>query len=315
MPEGPRSLEARPPAKINLTLEILGRRPDGYHALRSVFLRLGLSDRISVQSGRLGSATELVASGAALPDSNTVQTVLAFLGESYGLDLPPLRAHLEKLIPIGAGLGGGSSDAAAMITLADGFWGLGMSQGAKEQIAQAVGSDVPFFLGGAPAALVAGRGEQLNALAGIEGEAAVLLTIPDFPLDTPAVYARYDELGETTSAEVPSVSEALADAFRAGIDGTGLASWAGRLRDANDLWPAARSIKPELGALRDFLEATTDTPWMMSGSGSTLFSLYGSAAEASDTREAIEASVVAELPRLTLIVDDLVNPDPIGRNQ
>ncbi|MEX2547082.1 MAG: 4-(cytidine 5'-diphospho)-2-C-methyl-D-erythritol kinase [Chloroflexota bacterium] len=315
MPKSPPSLEARPPAKINLTLEILGRRPDGYHALRSVFLRLGLSDRLTVQSGRRGTANELTVSGSSLPDENTVRTVLALLEERFGPDLVTLRAHLIKVIPIGAGLGGGSSDAATMITLADKFWGLGMSQAEKEQIGQAVGSDVPFFLGGASAAMVEGRGEQLTPLPGIRGEAAVLLAIPDFPLDTPAVYGRYDELGESTNTEAPSVSEALADDLRAGLDGPGLASWARRLRDANDLWPAAWSIKPDLGVLRVFLEATTDTPWMMSGSGSTLFSLYGSRAEASAARTAIEASVAAELPRLILIVDDLVNPDPIGRNQ
>jgi 4-diphosphocytidyl-2-C-methyl-D-erythritol kinase len=306
------TFEARPPAKVNLTLEVGPRLDDGYHPLESVFLRVGLSDRLTIRPGE-GTEDRLVVGG--LPgcpaDGNIVLRALALLRAKADRPLPPLDVELEKRIPIAAGLAGGSSDAAAALALAAAAWGLEPSLAERLALAMELGSDVPFFGVDASAALVEGRGEGLTALPPVAGEAGVLLYCPPVTVSTTAAYARFDELGPVARSTQRQTAE-LARAVRGGAGGRELAAWGSRLRDANHLWPAAVSLVPALAELRNELEARTGLPWLMSGSGPTLFSLHPTLAAAAATGKRV-AEVGLPREGTLIMATDLVGPDPAWR--
>ncbi|HUG47889.1 MAG TPA: 4-(cytidine 5'-diphospho)-2-C-methyl-D-erythritol kinase, partial [Candidatus Limnocylindria bacterium] len=145
------TFSARPPAKVNLTLEVGPPADDGFHPLRSIFLRIGLSDGLTVRQAD-GERERLSVGGpVACPvDGNLVLRAVALLRQRAGLPLPALEMELEKHIPLAAGLAGGSSNAAAALELAAACWGLGLSAEMRLELASILGSDVPFFMTGAP---------------------------------------------------------------------------------------------------------------------------------------------------------------------
>lgn len=303
---------ARPPAKVNLTLEIVGRRPDGFHELRSVFLRVGgLSDRLSVSLGAANGTDTLRVDGlpGASASDNLVLRALELVRVNAGLALPALDLTLDKRIPVAAGMGGGSSDAAAALALARAAWGVSISRPTELKLAAALGSDVPFFVTESAAALVTGRGEEMSALPAIVGGAGLLLVTPAMSISTGSVFGRFDAL--TGAVEPGTATDELARELRSGIDGTRLAALAERLRDANHLWSASASLAPSLPALRERLEQATDRPWLLSGSGPTLFAIYPSAHEAGDAGRLIVARTDAA--DLLIHAADLTGPDPAWR--
>jgi len=309
------SFSARPPAKLNLTLEVGRRGDDGFHQVRSVFLRIGLCDRLTVRPS-VAERDSLAVSGfgAGSAADNTVMRALAVLREATGQRLPPLEVELEKNIPAGAGLAGGSSDGAAALELAAVCWGVGLAPEQRLQLAAMLGSDVPFFAADVPAALVEGRGELLTPLPAVDGRPGVLLLTPPVPVSTARAFAFFDDhAGSSPPSAASQAIDELAAAFHAGLDALALVDWAPRLHAANDLWPAAAALAPVLPGLREGLERATGRPWLLSGSGSSLYALYASPAEA--------ASAAAELvdrPGLVLVgtficAADLEGPDPTWR--
>lgn len=301
------------PAKINLTLAMTGRRPDGYHELASVFARIGLADRLEVAiagaatgDGAIrGDALEIIGDDACPVVGNLVLRAAALLRETAGRPLPRLQFRLFKRIPMGAGLAGGSTDAAAALDLAASAWQLALDPGVLARLALRLGADVPFFLGPDPIALVEGVGEVVTPLPPVIDGAGVLLIIPPVPMSTAAVFAAHDRIlaAERASgvprsaATVPSPALArtaeLAERLRAGLGGARLASWAADLRDANDLWAAATSVAPRLAALRDALESRLGQAVLLTGSGCTLLSLYASEGAALAAAERLAASAPA----------------------
>ena len=273
------------PAKLNLTLAILGLRPDGFHDLHSVMVRLALHDRLSVGVAAAGTDTLHVVGHDAGPLSqNLVLRAIAATREAVGRSAPtpPLAARLEKRIPVAAGLGGGSSDAAAAIDAALEAWGAELDEGRHAGIARVLGSDVPFFVAG-PAALVEGRGERVTPLRGILGDPpGVVLVTPPVPASTPAVFAALD----AGDGEAPSpgstrlASEHLAAELARGLRAGDLLARAGVLASANDLVAAAAIVVPEIVALRRALMRRLGRPVGLSGSGPTLWALYPSFAAA-----------------------------------
>ena len=172
------------PAKLNLTLAVVGRRDDGFHDLHSVFVPLALHDVLTVApAGTAGSDTLHVTGKDAGPvEANLVLRAIsaarAAIGEGPGRPAtPPLAARLEKRIPVAAGLGGGSSDAAAAIDAALEAWGAADALDPERRLAVAasVGSDAPFFLAGRPA-LIEGRGERVSPLTGIHARNAEIFS-------------------------------------------------------------------------------------------------------------------------------------------
>lgn len=274
-------LELPAPAKVNLGLEILRRRDDGFHDLNTVFATLDFGDTIALSS-RSDHAITCQVVGADLPADDANLAVRAakrlreLVGESAGLGMT-----IEKRIPMGAGLGGGSSDAAAVLMGASRIWGVEPPLPLVEQLALELGSDVPFFLRGG-VARAGGRGEQLESLA-LRLPWTVLLINPGIHIATPAAFAAVGRQGERPASD-------LATALAAGIEDPSI------LRGSlvNDFEAAVFERHPELEALkRDLYEAGAIFA-LMSGSGATIFGLFEAheAAERARARFAGHWSVV-----------------------
>jgi 4-diphosphocytidyl-2-C-methyl-D-erythritol kinase len=297
-------MHARPRAKVNLTLTVGPRGRDGYHQLQSTFLRIGLADDLTVALGNNEGSDVLTVGG--LPgcdaDGNLVTSAFRATRRALGQEMPPLVAHLDKRIPIGAGLGGGSADAAAAVDSALQMWGAGLSPQMLADVALELGADVPFFGANVAAAQVSGRGEKLEALE-VGGNPGLLLVTPPISISTAAVYARFDELDAPAQGSSPT------------IDFEHLADQSAVLRDANDLWPAAISLVSALGEVRSELERLSGRPWLMSGSGSTLFAIYESVAASSAAGRAIVASESDLLGGALFNSVNIVGPDPAWRYQ
>jgi len=296
-------MHARPRAKVNLTLAVGPRGRDGYHPLESVFLRVGLSDELTVALGNGVGSDVLTVSGLAgcEVDGNLVLRAFAAVRAVLGQDLPPLVALLDKRIPIAAGLGGGSADAASAVDCALQMWGVGLSPTLFAEGALLLGADVPFFMSNVTAARVTGRGENIEP-AEVRGDPGILLVTPPIYMSTPAVFDRFDDLGQPSPADARPVLE---------LDL--LADIAADLRDANELWPAAASLAPLLGAIRQELERQTARPWLMSGSGSTLFALYDTPMAAVSDGRKVMASESEALGGALVNAVDLIGPDPLWR--
>jgi 4-diphosphocytidyl-2-C-methyl-D-erythritol kinase len=246
----------RAPAKLNLCLYLGPRREDGLHELVSVFCPLSLADRIVVEPA---AADEVVSPGVEGP--NLAGAALAAL-RARGWSRAPVRIEIEKRIPVAAGLGGGSADAAAVLRLARGeIDGLAA-------IAASLGADVPSQLDPGPA-LVRGAGERVERLPAL-GEAAVVGIPLGDGLSTADVYAEADRLG---LGRDPDELAELAGRVRASVEGGGFPLSHPELL-VNDLEPAALSLRAEireaLGALRDAGAAAA----LVAGSGPTAVGLF-----------------------------------------
>lgn len=279
------------PAKLNLTLAVVGRRADGFHNLHSVVVLLDLADRLSLAVRPSGEdsihATGFAAGPAA---SNLVQAAVTATRDAVATSWPgapapppPLAARLEKRIPVAAGLGGGSSDAAAAIDGALEAWGAELAPAARYGLAAEVGSDVPLFLAHG-AALVEGRGERVTPLHGVrcaDGEApAVLLVTPAVPAHTGAVFDAWSAGAMAEPGVARRTSEHFASEFGSGLAVRQLIERAAVLAAANDLLPAAAAVVPGLVQLRRGLARLLARPIGLTGSGPTLWCLYPSRTEA-----------------------------------
>jgi 4-diphosphocytidyl-2-C-methyl-D-erythritol kinase len=286
------------PAKLNLTLSVVGRRADGFHDLHSVFVPLALADRLSLAPARAaGDDDTLHVSGfdaGPVADnlvSRAIAAARAAVGEGPGRPATPaLAARLEKHIPVAAGLGGGSSDAAAAFDGALEAWGAELDPERRAHAAASIGSDVPFFLRGIPA-LVEGRGERLTPLKGVHGHPGILLVTPAAALRTPDVFAVFDATRGRGDGSIRMTSEHLAQELGNGLSATDLIARAGVLASANDLLPAAILVQPGLVGVRRALTRTLIRAVGMTGSGPTLWTLYPSLAEAQAAAGVVEAAV------------------------
>jgi 4-diphosphocytidyl-2-C-methyl-D-erythritol kinase len=292
------------PAKLNLTLAVLGRRADGFHALHSVMVPLGLADVLSLAPAA-GSEDSLHVNGsdAGPIAANLVLRAIAearrVARQSLGpaVDASPLSARLEKRIPIAAGLAGGSSDAAAALEGALDAWGVTVPDPERQAAAARLGSDVPFFLAGGPA-LVEGRGELVTPLKGVTGSPpGVVLVTPAIPSPTAAVFAAFDEGGSAAPADPRSTrasSEHLAVELRVGLRAADLVARAGVFASANDLTGAAFAVIPGLLALRRGLSLLLGRPIGLSGSGPTVWALYPSIEAAQDAARTVTSALDEE---------------------
>jgi 4-diphosphocytidyl-2-C-methyl-D-erythritol kinase len=292
------------PAKLNLTLAIVGRRPDGYHALHSVMVPLALADRLSLAPDPSTSDRDTIrveGFDAGPAQDNLVLRAIDATRRSVRGHLPAsppaLAVRLEKRIPVAAGLAGGSSDAAAAIDGALEAWGVTDALGSDERhaLAAAVGSDVPFFLAGGPA-LVEGRGERVTPLYGLRlaaGDQApgILLVTPAVPAHTAAVFAAWAAGAMGEPAVVRRTSEHFASEFGAGLSAKQVLERAGVLASANDLLPAAAAVVDGLVPFRRALTRLLGRPIGLSGSGPTLWALYPSIDDADLAAASVQAAI------------------------
>jgi 4-diphosphocytidyl-2-C-methyl-D-erythritol kinase len=248
----------RAPAKLNLCLYLGRRRDDGLHELRSLFCPLALADRIVVERAR-GGVDEVVCSGVAGP--NLAADALAAL-RARGWGSPPLRIEIDKRVPVAAGLGGGSADAAAVLRLA------GAEVGDLAELAAGLGADVPSQLD-PRFALVSGAGERVEPLPA-PGEFGVVLIEGEEGLDTAAVYREADALGIGREGDE---LDRLADELRAAAAGGGSPLEYRELL-VNDLERAAVSLRPEVGAALDALRGAGAGHVLVTGSGPTAVGIF-----------------------------------------
>ncbi|MFN2461460.1 MAG: 4-(cytidine 5'-diphospho)-2-C-methyl-D-erythritol kinase [Candidatus Velthaea sp.] len=248
-------------AKINLTLEVLQRRDDGYHGLRSVMLPVALADELTFAPAR---AFTFVCEPEVPGENIVIRALRRICGK-----LPPAAVTLRKHIPAGAGLGGGSSDAAAVLRAAmNGAFG---ALGERDWIgdARALGSDVPFFLvdGGA---LVEGTGERVTAL-GAAPPWWIALLVPDVYVATPDAYARLAAARAVTPAPSRPRSESVSLRVLTAVQ---RGDFAGALAAAsNDFEPTVCAAYPAVSAALAALRDAGAAHAMLSGSGGTCFAL------------------------------------------
>ncbi len=268
-------IEVRAPAKLNLGLEVLRRRPDGYHEIETCFVPLRLFDRLTLEPGRAGAGIRLEIEGADLPTDRTNLVVRAAerVCEALGL-VADLELRLEKRIPIAAGLGGGSSDAAATLLGLEALARRALPRDVRAKLALELGADVPFFLDPRPA-LGRGVGELLSALDGVPEMHWVLVAFP-FPVSTPWAYS--EAARELTLPRDPSSIAAL-------LRPLGLLS-----SPRNDLEAVSTKRHPEIREARRALESVGALATGMSGSGPTVFGRF------EDERAARRAAEMVEVP-------------------
>jgi 4-diphosphocytidyl-2-C-methyl-D-erythritol kinase len=252
------------PAKLNLCLYVGPRRDDGLHEIRSLFEPLELADELRITEA---SADEVISEG--IEGSDLTATALAALRE-YGWDGPPLRIEVRKRVPVAAGLGGGSADAAAVLRLAR-----GEIEGLRA-IAAGIGADVPSQLQPRPC-LVAGAGEVIEPAPPPAEHGVVLIPQPQ-GLATSEVYAEADRLGTPRGeSELEAIRRGLRDAVDEG--GSPLDY---REHLVNELQPAAISLRPEIEMALGALAEAGAAHAMVTGSGPTVFGLFPTAEEAAE---------------------------------
>ncbi len=252
-------------AKINLWLRVLRRREDGFHEIDTRMLSLDLADTLTLErTGDAPGTVGFTCSDPTLPTdgANLARQALDRLAAHTGAPLPGLRLHLQKAIPHGAGLGGGSSDAAAVLRGANDVCGLGLSIEALGAIAAGLGSDVSFFLHGG-AADCRGRGELVTPVPDFSPRLPLLLAKPPFPVPTPWAYQQWRD-----SREIPGVPYAPQP-----LPGSAAAAKP-PLTLVNDLERPVFAKYLLLAELKTWLLARDEVAAaLLSGSGATVFAI------------------------------------------
>ena len=264
------------PAKINLALDILGTRPDGYHDMRMVMQTVSLCDTVTVEETAAGFA--LHASGDFIPAGKKTleqQAAEAFFS-AIGSPMPGLAVTLKKVTPAYAGLGGGSADVAALLRILRDTYAPELPTGELERIGFTVGSDMPFCIRGGTC-LAEGRGEVLTDLAPLP-DCAIVLCKPEFGIPTPALFAR---VGGEEVIRRPDISGMMAALAAGELDG--VAARLGNVfeevlpKEYHEVFVIKESLM-DLGAMNA----------AMSGSGPTVFGIFRQREAAEQAAEALK---------------------------
>ncbi len=248
-------------AKINLGLRILGKREDGYHDLATIFVPVDLCDTVELHARDLGLSMECTRDDVPCDSGNLCLRAAAEVYRFAGGG--GVHIALDKRIPVGAGLGGGSSNAAMVLRALPRLWGTEIPDEELQAMAARLGSDVPFFLHDGPA-LAGGRGEMLTPL-DVHLPWWIVLVTPRIHVSTAWAYA---SLGARERQPDPRLDLLLSDAVRAGDPAPLL---------VNDFEPAVFERWPAIAAMKRRLLDNGAVGALMSGSGSTVFGLFGDA--------------------------------------
>ncbi|UPO77606.1 4-(cytidine 5'-diphospho)-2-C-methyl-D-erythritol kinase [Arthrobacter sp. Helios] len=289
----PRAVRVRAPGKINVSLRVGPLRPDGYHAVASVYLAVSLFEEVTATAAAepgitvrvdAGGPLSIPASGIPLGPENLVARAAAALAGHAGVQDPAVDLVITKHVPVAGGMGGGSADAAAALLACNELWGTGLSAAELASLGSQLGADVPFALTGG-AAVGLGTGDQLTPVAA-EAPLHWVLVAADTGLSTPAVYGRLDALRSEAGAvaEEPQSADPAVLAALAPGNAAALASVI-----HNDLQPAALSLAP---ALDEVLQRGRDLgalAGIVSGSGPTLAFLAADGAAAARLETALRA--------------------------
>ena len=247
-------------AKINLFLDVLGRERDGFHSIETLFLRLGLGDDVTVRVTDLGRAIDCIGLDGVPPAKNlafrAAEAYAAATGWPRGFSI-----EISKRIPAGAGLGGGSADAAAVLRILNALAPEPLEDAALLDLALTLGSDVPFLAGPAAMALAWGRGERMLALKPLPKK-PVVIGVHDFQVSTSDAYAALDRAG------IPEGKTRLHQL-------AGLSSWSAVASVAHNVFePVVGADRPEIPRLISTLKLAGAQISRMTGTGSAVFAVF-----------------------------------------
>lgn len=267
------------PAKVNLFLNVTGRRDDGYHLLESLFVFTGLADRIDGWSSELPHihVSGEFAAGVSADQANLVLQACELMRRESGV-AKPMSFCLEKYVPVAAGLGGGSADAAATLSALNDYWELNWPQHRLLSLARELGADVPACLIDKPV-IARGIGDELSPAPALPSY-ALLLANPRVETPTPAVFKAFARAN-------PAIAARSLPSLPAGWD-----SVAALARDlaarGNDLLPAALSVTPGITPVLEALRGCERVAYAgLSGSGATCFALFATDEDANAAGEAL----------------------------
>jgi 4-diphosphocytidyl-2-C-methyl-D-erythritol kinase len=270
--------------KINLGIEIAGKRPDGYHDIRTLFQTITLADDLIIEPGAAG-VIKLMGNDPAIAwdGTNLVHRAARALAESIGT-AGGVRIRVRKAIPAGRGLGGGSSNAAATLLALDALWGLGLGPDGLAPLARRLGADVPYFLKGG-LCLGEGIGDRLTPLPDL-APLACLLVFPPYPISTASIYAGV-EASLTSPGKVSKIERFLESRDFGLLE--------------NDLERVIFRAHPELERWKSFFRDEGALLAQVSGSGSAVYGLFPDPASAETARRRLpgttDARLAATLPR------------------
>lgn len=269
-------------AKINLTLDILGKRPDGYHEVAMVMQSIGLHDTLTLSKISSGIELTLDVPGLEADERNLAWRAARLLLDGEGVK-GGVRIALTKRIPIAAGLAGGSADAAAVLRGVNALYELGLTQAELCAYGAKLGSDIPFTIVGGTM-LATGRGEVLEALDPVP-PFWVVLAKPKISVSTAWAYKRYDEQGAEQHPDNAAIIQAIAKCDRAGI--------ASLL--CNVLERVTIKQYPVIAAYKEWMMEKGALASMMSGSGPTVFGLFSAEEEARRAAAFLEGQTDADI--------------------
>jgi len=295
------TLAADAPAKINLTLEVMGKRADGYHDIRSLVIGVGLCDRVVCAATHPLGPTLDCSDPTLHGDDNLVCRAAVALARRSGRDAE-VHIRLDKRIPVGAGMGGGSSDAAATLRLCNELWDAGMDTGQLAEVGAEIGSDVPLFFH-LPSAVIGGRGDRVERVL-MRWTGWVLLIFPGIHVATADVYGAWCEgdARDAGGAAVGSMRD-IQNALRAD-----------ELQDMlmNQLEPALFRIRPRVAEAQDELISLGVGPIRVTGSGSAFYRLF----DDPETARGAAGRIERRFPRMkTAVVAAPVGIGPIEHKE
>ena len=252
----------RSDAKLNLSLRVTGKRPDGFHEIRSIFFRLPAVESLTITPQYGHNVRDLLTvSGEEVKGENILERIIRQTRQT--VNLPFLHISLVKNVPIGSGMGGGSGNGAALLR-----W-IGRFTGEKTPDPSEFGSDIPFLTDGDKWALVGGRGEKVSPLSSLPSSPSVVVAVPDWHISTKKAFSLLSEERRgkfplsSTSAEA-EIQE-LIETFRAGRKASLL---------PNDFAPFLLEAQPEYNAFFEVFERYGSSAWGITGSGSACFALF-----------------------------------------
>lgn len=268
-----KSINLTAPAKINLFLEVLGKRPDGYHELETVMQEIDLADTITLEETEGGIELSCTDSDVPCDQSNLVWKAARVFQKETGVE-KGVRAHLVKRIPVAAGLGGGSSDAAATLKGLNTLWEAGLSETRLMEMGAQIGSDVPFFIKGGTA-LCTGRGEIVTPLR-VRHRFSYIILYPEIRVSTAEIYNNL-KIGLTREKkDVNLTCKALLSDNANALNGSLF----------NRLEEVAFELYPELRGFRELLEGYLPGGGvLLSGSGSAIYGHCEKQEEAENVKE------------------------------
>ncbi len=269
-------------AKINLTLDILGKRPDGYHEVAMVMQSIGLHDTIEMEKSAAGIALTINVPWLRADEKNLAWRAAALMQQEYGLS-GGVNMHLTKRIPVAAGLAGGSADAAAVLRGMNRLYELGLSDAKLCELGARLGSDIPFCLLGGTM-LSTGRGEVLTRLSNLP-ETWVVLAKPRISVSTAWAYQNYDEQGAEQHPDNARIQQEIARGDRKAVAKLLCNVLESVTIKRYDVISRYKTMMLEQGAMAS----------MMSGSGPTVFGLVGSRAQANKIADHLRASTKADV--------------------